>query len=53
MYGNLDLFETSGAILIATGILSIIQLYCDFSGYMDIAIGISQVFGVNMEQKFE
>jgi D-alanyl-lipoteichoic acid acyltransferase DltB (MBOAT superfamily) len=28
------------------------QIYCDFSGYSDIAIGISQVLGVNLVQNF-
>lgn len=30
-----------------------IQLYADFSGYMDIACGCSQMLGVKMEENFE
>lgn len=52
VYGNLNQNATSGAILAVTSILSVLQLYCDFSGYMDIAIGTSQMFGVKMEQNF-
>ena len=29
-----------------------IQLYADFSGYMDIVIGIGQLFGINMPENF-
>lgn len=30
-----------------------IQIYCDFSGYTDIAIGISQMFGIELIQNFD
>ena len=30
-----------------------IQLYTDFSGYMDIIIGIGQLFGINMPENFK
>lgn len=29
-----------------------IQIYCDFSGYSDIAIGISKLFGINIMENF-
>jgi D-alanyl-lipoteichoic acid acyltransferase DltB (MBOAT superfamily) len=29
------------------------QIYCDFSGYTDIAIGISQVFGLKLMDNFD
>ena len=29
-----------------------IQIYCDFSGYSDIAIGTSRLFGFNLKQNF-
>ena len=28
------------------------QIYCDFSGYSDIAIGSARLFGFNADQKF-
>ncbi len=41
-----------GAILFFSMILAALQLYCDFSGCMDIAGGVSQMFGINLEQNF-
>ena len=28
------------------------QMYCDFSGYMDIAIGVSKMFGIHIAENF-
>jgi D-alanyl-lipoteichoic acid acyltransferase DltB (MBOAT superfamily) len=28
------------------------QIYCDFSGYSDIAVGISKLFGINLMENF-
>ena len=39
------------SILIAT-ILFAFQIYCDFSGYSDIAMGCSKLFGVNLTENF-
>ena len=41
----------SGA-LVAGAFLFSIQIYCDFSGYSDIAIGISKLFGIDLMQNF-
>lgn len=30
-----------------------IQIYCDFSGYCDIAVGISRVFGIDLTENFK
>jgi D-alanyl-lipoteichoic acid acyltransferase DltB (MBOAT superfamily) len=30
-----------------------IQLYCDFSGYSDIAVGSSQIFGIKLTENFK
>jgi alginate O-acetyltransferase complex protein AlgI len=30
------------------GFLFVVQVYCDFSGYSDIATGISKLFGINL-----
>jgi D-alanyl-lipoteichoic acid acyltransferase DltB (MBOAT superfamily) len=30
-----------------------ILIYCDFSGYMDIAIGVSYIFGINLPENFD
>lgn len=34
--------------LFLTGILFLIQLYCDFSGYTDIATGVAKLFNINL-----
>lgn len=34
--------------LLLAGFLFVIQVYCDFSGYSDIATGISKLFGINL-----
>lgn len=38
--------------LIAALILFAFQMYGDFSGYSDIAIGVSKLFGINLKQNF-
>ncbi len=44
--------ELSGAILWLGGLLFVIQVYCDFSGYSDVAIGTSRILGINLMQNF-
>ncbi|MGZ3884318.1 MAG: MBOAT family O-acyltransferase, partial [Bacteroidia bacterium] len=34
--------------LLFAGFLFVVQVYCDFSGYSDIATGISKLFGINL-----
>lgn len=41
-----------GSIVAIAAVLYTIQLYCDFSGTMDIAIGIGRIFNVNMPENF-
>ena len=40
------------AVLIAT-VLFAFQIYCDFSGYTDIAIGCAQLMGIRLMQNFD
>jgi D-alanyl-lipoteichoic acid acyltransferase DltB (MBOAT superfamily) len=50
-YSSLDtctLFELLIAVLFFT-----IQIYCDFSGYSDIAIGTAKLLGVNLMKNFD
>ena len=42
----------SAIALITGALLFSIQIYCDFSGYSDIAIGISKLFGIDLMQNF-
>lgn len=39
------------SIILATYLFAI-QIYCDFSGYSDIAIGVSRMFGINLKINF-
>ena len=47
-YGNYD-----GGIVAVGMILYTMQLYMDFSGTMDIVIGIAEMFGVTMPENFK
>ncbi len=42
---------TAPAIIIAT-VLFTFQVYCDFSGYTDIAIGCARIMGIRLMQNF-
>ena len=41
-----------GIALISIIVLFTIQIYCDFSGYSDIAIGCARLFGINLMRNF-
>ena len=41
-----------GLTLILLAVLFTIQIYCDFSGYSDIAIGCARLFGFNLMRNF-
>lgn len=41
-----------GSTLLIGAILYTIQIYADFSGYSDIAIGIAKLFGLNLKRNF-
>ena len=48
-----DNFQSlSGLSLFMLGFYFTIQIYCDFSGYSDIAIGCSRLFGFNLMRNF-
>ena len=44
--------ELSGVSLFLLGVLFTFQIYCDFSGYSDIAIGCARLFGFNLMRNF-
>ncbi|MFD2542039.1 MBOAT family O-acyltransferase [Lacinutrix gracilariae] len=44
--------DYSGSTLLFGGIFFAFQIYGDFSGYSDIAIGTSRLFGFNLKQNF-
>lgn len=43
---------TATGIIIAT-VLFAVQIYCDFSGYTDIAIGCARIMGIRLMQNFD
>ncbi len=43
----------SGPMLFTAASLFAFQIYCDFSGYSDIAIGTSRLFGISLMQNFK
>lgn len=42
----------SGLTLFIIGVMFTFQIYCDFSGYSDIAIGCARLFGFNLMRNF-
>ncbi len=47
-----DPAQFAGAEVLIAVIFSMFQLYADFSGCMDIVVGISQVIGIELDQNF-
>lgn len=41
-----------GSALLMASVLFSIQIYCDFSGYSDIALGVSKLFGFELKRNF-
>ena len=44
--------DLNGSTLVLGAIFFTFQIYGDFSGYSDIAIGVSRLFGFNLKQNF-
>jgi len=44
---------SNGSTLLLAVVFYSIQIYCDFSGYTDIAIGAGQVLGIKMMKNFD
>ena len=47
-----DISHQNGATLMLAAVLFSLQIYCDFSGYSDIAIGTARLFGFNLRENF-
>lgn len=47
-----DYKSYGGSIILITVILYCIQLYCDFSGGIDVARGIAKMFGIDVVENF-
>lgn len=44
--------DLNGLVLVVGAIAFSVQIYCDFSGYSDIAIGTARLLGINLMQNF-
>lgn len=51
IYGNVAAY--TGFTLVIATVMFAIQIYCDFSGYSDIAIGSAKMFGINLMKNFQ
>ena len=47
-----DMQAYSGPYLALASLLYMYQIYCDFSGYSDIAIGVARTFGLTVRENF-
>ena len=50
VYGNIA--DSTGLSILISTVLFAFQIYCDFSGYSDIAVGCAKLFGVNLTENF-
>jgi D-alanyl-lipoteichoic acid acyltransferase DltB (MBOAT superfamily) len=50
VYNNIH--QYTGTALITILIIQTVYIYCDFSGYTDIALGIAKCFGINLINNF-
>ncbi len=46
-------FHLHGLVILLYMMLFFIQIYCDFSGYTDIATGTARFFGIKMSENFK
>ncbi len=45
--------DTYGGLILIGMILYAIELYCDFSGGIDVMIGVSSLFGITLDENFQ
>ncbi len=48
-----DVYSYSGMSLVLATLFFTIQIYCDFSGYSDIAVGCAKLFGIELMENFK
>ena len=56
VYNNIDSVDTNlinGFTVALATVLFAVQIYCDFSGYTDIAIGVARFMGIRLMQNFD
>ena len=47
-----DVQNANGFTVLVATVLFAVQIYCDFSGYTDIAIGCAEIMGIKLMQNF-
>lgn len=47
-----DYTSYDGTVIAVAAVLYTLQLYCDFSGTMDVALGMSRIFSVSLPENF-
>lgn len=47
-----DVGNANGFTVLVATVLFAVQIYCDFSGYTDIAIGCAEIMGIKLMQNF-
>ena len=47
-----DVYHFERAPLVIVFVIQTVYIYCDFSGYTDMALGISKIFGINLIDNF-
>ena len=52
MIFSIIIIDYSGSTLLLGALFFAFQIYCDFSGYSDIAIGTARLFGFNLMRNF-
>lgn len=52
VFNNLQINQYKGATLVITMILYSVQIYCDFSGYSDMASGCARILGFRLMENF-
>lgn len=48
-----NVYSYIGLVYIIVTIMFAIQIYCDFSGYSDIAVGTARLFGIELTENFK
>lgn len=48
-----DVRSYTGFACVIAAVLFSIQIYCDFSGYSDMALGVARLFGIKLMKNFE
>ncbi len=53
VYNAADLGQVTGLSVLLATVLFVVQIYCDFSGYSDIATGCAKMMGIGLTVNFD